>query len=255
MKFKNINLIYFSPTGGTKKVTDIIYNNCSFENVTDIDLCDKSLDFSKFNICNEDLSIISVPSYGGRVPSTAVERLNNICGNGSKAIIIVTYGNRHYDDTFLELNNFLIGKDFKVIAGIAAVCRHSIMKEIAKERPDSKDIIQLNSFAKKIEENNFKENIISFPGNVDYKDFPGVPFKPFALENCITCGKCAEFCPVGAIPVEDPSETLNDICITCMRCVNICPVNARTLGDENIDIMIKKFGPHCEGHKENILFV
>ena len=29
MKFKNINLIYFSPTGGTKNLTDIICNNFS----------------------------------------------------------------------------------------------------------------------------------------------------------------------------------------------------------------------------------
>ena len=50
-----------------------------------------------------DICLIGVPSYGGRVPRTAVERINGFKGNGASAILVVSYGNRDYDDTLIEL--------------------------------------------------------------------------------------------------------------------------------------------------------
>lgn len=55
----------------------------------------------------EDVAIVAVSSYSGRVPSTAAERISKIQGNGAKAIIVCVYGNRAYEDTLVELQDLV----------------------------------------------------------------------------------------------------------------------------------------------------
>lgn len=79
--------ISFSPTGGTKKVADFLANELSRE-ITNVDLSKGKEDFHRFSLTKEDVAIVAVPSYSGRVPSTAAERISKIQGNGAKAIIV-----------------------------------------------------------------------------------------------------------------------------------------------------------------------
>lgn len=66
--------IVFSPTGGTQKVADII--TAEWEKpVSGIDLTNPKNDYSALNISQDDLAVIAVPSFGGRVPALAAERL------------------------------------------------------------------------------------------------------------------------------------------------------------------------------------
>lgn len=73
----NIYEINFSPTGGTKKVADFLANELSRE-ITNIDLSNNNEDFHKFSLTNKDIAIVAVPSYSGRVPFTAAERILKI---------------------------------------------------------------------------------------------------------------------------------------------------------------------------------
>ena len=72
--------IVFSPTGGTQKVADIITSEWN-EPVRKIDLSDPDTDFSSICLDKEDVAVIAVPSFGGRVPEPAVKRLEEIRGN------------------------------------------------------------------------------------------------------------------------------------------------------------------------------
>ena len=65
--------IHFSPTGGTKKVACILASALAGE-YTEIDLCK---DISPMTLNRQDVCLISVPSYGGRVPAIALERLKS----------------------------------------------------------------------------------------------------------------------------------------------------------------------------------
>lgn len=94
--------ILFSPTGGTKKAAAPFAEVFGRE-VSTIDLTDASMDFSQISLDKEDICVVAVPSFGGRVPAIAVERLERIRANGAVAILVVVYGNRAYDDTLLEL--------------------------------------------------------------------------------------------------------------------------------------------------------
>ena len=44
---------------------------------------------------------------------------------------------------------------------------------------------------------------------------------------CISCGACAEGCPVNAISEGDGKYEINpDVCIDCGACADTCPVSA-----------------------------
>ena len=112
--------ILFSPTGGTKKATAPFAEVFGRE-VSTIDLTDASMDFSQISLEKEDICVVAVPSFGGRVPAIAVERLERIRANGAMAILVVVYGNRAYDDTLLELKTRLKRAGFRCAAAVAAV--------------------------------------------------------------------------------------------------------------------------------------
>lgn len=46
-------------------------------------------------------------------------------------------------------------------------------------------------------------------------------------DDCISCGACAEICPVGAITEGDGKYEIDaDKCIDCGSCAENCPVDA-----------------------------
>ena len=85
--------IIFSPTGGTEKVARILTSRWELDTVT-IDLSDAKADFSRCVIEKEDRVLIAMPSFGGRAPAVAIERLKQIAGNGAKCTLVCAYGNR-----------------------------------------------------------------------------------------------------------------------------------------------------------------
>ena len=216
--------ICFSPTGGTKKTADILVKELG-EEVQFVDLTDSKENFSEIVLDKDDVAVIAVPSFGGRVPGTAAERLGQIRGNGAKAVLVCVYGNRAYEDTLAEMEDAAKDAGFKIIAGISAVARHSIIPKYASGRPDAKDEKILAEFAKDILTKN-QDKIAKIPGNRPYKKTSKIPLVPKPNEKCIKCSICAKVCPVEAIdPVNfkaDPKK-----CISCMRCIDKCPENAR----------------------------
>ena len=79
--------IVFSPTGGTQKAAALLTDALGGE-VTHVDLTDGKQDFHAVSLTKEDTAVISVPSYAGRVPSVAVERLTMLNGQGCSAILV-----------------------------------------------------------------------------------------------------------------------------------------------------------------------
>ncbi len=45
-------------------------------------------------------------------------------------------------------------------------------------------------------------------------------------DECISCGACADQCPVSAIAEDGSKYTISDACIDCGACADQCPVNA-----------------------------
>ncbi|MGI5957919.1 MAG: EFR1 family ferrodoxin [Massiliimalia sp.] len=253
----SIYKIIFSPTGGTEKVANQFVQAFEQEAKT-IDLTDFTTDFQQIQLAEDDICIVAVPSFGGRVPKIAATRLEKIKANGAKAILITVYGNRAYDDTLLELKTILTNSKFCCVAAVAAVAEHSIMHQFAKGRPDKKDLEELSQFAKqirqRIEESRIPEDLI-VPGSNPYREYNGVPIKPAANKNCTKCGLCAQKCPVQAISLDNPSQTDHKKCISCMRCISICPAHSRKVNKILTTIAAYKMKKSCSERKKNELFM
>lgn len=248
--------ITFSPTGGTKKVSEILTNALDGE-VIQVDLTNSKTDYHSVELTQEDLAVIAVPSYGGRVPSVASERLNMINGNGARAVLICGYGNRAYEDTLVELQDVTKQSNFQVIAAITAIAEHSIARQFASGRPDSKDSHQLSVYAEQIKEkiSNGNNNEPAIPGNRPYKKTGGAGMIPKPNKDCIKCGVCAAECPVQAIDYNNPKKVNSNTCISCMRCVYVCPHSARKINPVMLSaagLMLKKV---CSDRKECELFL
>lgn len=128
--------VIFSPTGGTKKVADL-FANAFAEGYAEIDMTDAN--FAGFSFEENDICIVSVPSFGGRVPTVAAERMAKLHGNGAKAVLIAVYGNREFEDTLVEMQDLMEAAGFVPVAALAALAEHSIIRTFAAERPDEND--------------------------------------------------------------------------------------------------------------------
>lgn len=243
--------IIFSPTGGTERVARVISGRWN-RNTVMIDLCDAQTDFSKCMIDKEDQVLVAMPSFGGRAPAVAIERLRKIAGNGARCTLVCVYGNRAYEDTLAEMEDAAKESNFKVIAAIAAVAEHSIMPQYAAGRPDASDKKQLEQFADQIAGKT--EAAVSIPGNRPYKKAGGAGLVPKPTKSCVKCALCAENCPVQAIDSADFTADSRK-CIACMRCVKQCPENARKVNGAMVSIAAMAINKACSVRKENELFL
>ena len=252
----NYYKLVFSPTGGTEKIADLIVKEWS-QSVINIDLSDLKDDFSKYSFNSEDIVLIAMPSFGGRLPGVAAERLSRIKGNSSKSVLVCVYGNRAYDDTLAEMEDIAVKCNFNVVAAISAIAEHSIIHQYAAGRPDDKDRATLSDFSKKIIEklNSSDMNSPKIPGNRPYKKSGGAGLTPKVSKNCISCGICANECPVEAIDKSDVGKTDKSKCISCMRCVVRCQHGARKVSGALVSVAALAIKKACSERKEPELFV
>ena len=244
-------IAHFSPTGGIKRVADAIAAGFSVP-VAEMDLTKAD---SAFSLGERDGLMAVLPVFAGRVPQIALERLSALKGSGQKAVAVVVYGNREFDDALLETRDALEANGFRVIAAAAFIAEHSMLRSIANRRPDAEDEALCRQFAADVMAKADDAAPVQVPGNTPYKELKPSAFHPAASESCVKCGVCAQQCPVGAIPMDDPSQTNNDLCINCMRCVEICPQNCRALPEGFRNMITQMLNQNAAGYKKPVVFL
>ncbi|WP_307757720.1 4Fe-4S binding protein [uncultured Mediterranea sp.] len=254
MTVNAINLITFSPTHTSKQIGEAIVRGMGIADVSFVDMTLQTPEQKEFG--SDVLAVITVPVYGGHVAPLALERMKDLRADGTPAVIVMVYGNRAYEKALTELDAFVSGLGFKVIAGGTFVGEHSYSSDrypIAAGRPDDDDLKFAEEFGAKvrIKLSNAADAEHLYGVDVQKIQRPKQPFLPLFRflrrviklrksgvpmprtpqvdeKLCTHCGLCVKRCPAGAIVKGEECVTNAEKCIRCCACVKGCPQKART---------------------------
>ena len=253
--------IYFRPTGTTEKAVIAAAKGTGLPGAK-IDLTSwKSRAHYARVFRQDEIAVVGMPVYGGRLPGGIDNFFDCLQGNGTPAIAMVVYGNRDYNDALIELKTRLEERGFKVIAGAAFIGQHTFSSNIATGRPDAQDLLVAREFGWKARENLDKAyaGTLVVKGNFPYTQHP---FDPTHMENvytgwgqvgtpadCNFCGLCAENCPWNAVTVDDNVVTNYAKCMRCFRCLKVCPSGDKKIIDPNFSKFVERFEKKMEGRR------
>ena len=196
-------------------------------------------------------AVFAVPVYGGRVAPAALERLREIRGEGTPAVVLAVYGNRA----------------FVPVAAGAFVGEHSYSTPgtpIAEGRPDAQDLAEATAFGARIGQKLAQGE--TRPIDAAKLREPHTPLlsklrfirfvlgyrrrqkrNPVALlpagdaTRCTQCGRCVALCPTQAIARGDELHTDPARCIRCCACVKGCAFGARTFETPFAAVLSRNF--------------
>ena len=248
---KNVVGMYFSPSGATAKITKKITIELT-DNMRDSCLDDLSYSFydmmclserhginTSIDCTDETIVVMRLPVMSGSIPEICKEMLAKVNGNGAYLIALVSYGNNSYGDALYELYTYANERGFNVISAAAFIAQHSMFPKVAESRPDANDIKKMIEFsrisAKKLKRfvctdiSSMRGRLapLMIPGSIPKRKPMKLPIHPTANSLCISCGKCKEVCPVGAISTDDLRKSDPKECISCTSCIKACPQDAR----------------------------
>ncbi len=251
-----ITTVYFSATYTTHRIVSHLAKRLS-EEVIECDITNDT-PTKEIVIPKEEVLVVGIPVYAGRVPEMAVERIRRFKGEGTPVIAVAVYGNRDYDDALLELSDLLSDNGFQVISAGAFIAQHSIFPKVGAHRPDAEDYHQINVFADESNKilNKHLEKLlpIHIPGNRPYKIPGSIPIFPSGTKSCKECGKCVQLCPVGAISKEHPKDVDETKCIKCGRCIVVCPTQSRKFQGMVYTMAAMKFNLAYKERREPEMF-
>jgi len=241
--------IYFSPTRTTEEIVKAISSVLSKE-YKSISLTSPKSREQDYEFTAEDTVVVGFPTYAGRIPNLTLPVFERIKGNGAKAIAVVTYGCRAYEDSLLELTRLLTANGFSIMAAAAFPARHSFTNLLGTDRPNNSDIQKAKSFAEatidkcQISNSNYQSKEVLLNETRDLKPY----YIPKTDENdeakqmrkeflkahpvvkkdkCIGCNKCITSCPMGSITINaNNMPEVTGICIKCCACIRNCNFSA-----------------------------
>lgn len=265
MRFHSVELAWFSPTGGTRRIVEWIGRALGGEPAVTHDLLNRPPDRDRI-VPADSLFVVGMPVYAGRIPQYCLPLLRRFKGRNSPALAVVVYGNREYDDALLELRNALGGSGFVVTGAAAFIARHSVFPQVAADRPDAADERLAVEFAGRCTERLAgldaltRNAAVAVKGNAPYKELkPGGPRPSVDHAECIRCGACVDICPVNALSMSGPDDAAvvrdGDLCMGCAACIHVCPTGAQGWRGPQYEAMNAVFREKCAVRREPELFV
>ena len=236
-----IILYYFSGTGNTKVVVDLLsdYLNagheCKLYNIDDINKSQLTMPEQQ-----DEMIGLAYPIYGGDTPHNVYdfvkmmpEGKNNdmfilntaadfihINDNASKRIIKILKTKSYrvfYERTIAMGSNFFLAYPENLTKQLYETAKIKV-KHIKHDILNKNERIRSSGFLLKA------FSLLAYKGEAIAAKHFGKKLR--ANENCVLCGKCVRRCPRENISIENDMLVFSDKCIWCMRCLYECPQQA-----------------------------
>lgn len=231
MQVKKVTAVAFSPTGGSRRSANAVARGTGLD-AREMDLTVRAYLPDEVRFARDELVIFAAPVYGGRLFTGCVERFRRVWGAQTPCVVLVTYGNRAFDDALIELYDLAREQGFVPVAAAALVARHTYGR-IQLGRPDVRDMEEDEAFGAKVAARLGSEGarlLPQVPGNRPYRaGGSGGHFIPQTGPGCTLCHLCSARCPEGAIDDQYPGKIDSGKCISCFRCIRCCPEGAKRM--------------------------
>jgi len=240
MKMRSATLIYFSPTGATKRIASTLASSLGMTTVDVMDMTSPGMR-ERHSVVRTDMVIIGAPVYEEYIPAFFLDCLKNIEFNKQPTIAFCTYGNIGYGMSLKRLYRELSGLGLSVITVGAFIGEHSFSTDelpLAQGRPDSEDLETAEKMAAL-----FLKRLAGTTEPLAEQRVPGrLPLMarllpensaksftrtPMVSSTCTHCGVCITKCPMRAIDVNFLIDESN--CVRCFSCVKFCEFGARKI--------------------------
>lgn len=241
-------LMFFSATGNTAKMAEIIKEKLLRQNV-DVTCHDitsyahriKLIDLEPF-----DNIIFGFPVYSLRAPRVCREWLASMDGRGKKCSVFFTYGGFGKDPAHYFIKQLLDKQNFELVSTAEFLGAHTFNYggwKAVKGRPKRSDFAVAEEYVNKTLQKFWSEDsgIITKFEKPEYsvEQFDQAEKFRFTIvtqiptrngKACSMCGLCEKLCPTQAIDgthgIADSSK-----CIACLRCIANCPEHVLSIND------------------------
>ncbi|MFP4661671.1 MAG: EFR1 family ferrodoxin [Halanaerobiales bacterium] len=261
--YKRAGIVYFSGTGGTARVANLI---CKFLVEYGVSVTKAPLEHNNYSKTNMtpikhiDLIIVLFPVYAFDAPEPIYRWINGLPkGEGTPVVIISVSGAGNcgpntacrvgiikrlqkkcfkivYEKMMIMPSNFVIPINKQLAIRLLNVLP-SKTEQIVKEVMEGKKRRIKPKLSGRILRTLFKIE----------KPCAKLFAKGFKVkESCNVCGWCAENCPMDNIELQGNRPIFSSNCLACLRCIYGCPQNA-------IYTSIYSFVPLKEGYDLNEL--
>lgn len=234
-------ILYFSGTGNSEYAAKRIGRETGDRVINLFDKI-KNGDFSEMH--SEIPWVIVTPTYAWRIPHIVRDWLKNTALSGSRDIYFVMTCGGNIANAGEYLKKLCAEKNMnyrgcaEIVMPENYIAMFSTMTAEAASKFIDKAESAIDSAALCIKNG---ENLPAAKISLMDKIYSGIvndAFYPmfvhakkfYATDACVSCGKCADVCPLGNLSLENGKPKWGDKCTHCMACINRCPKEAIEYG-------------------------
>ena len=239
-------ILYFTGTGNSKFVADYLAEKLDDETLS----LNNIIKSNKQLICkSEKPYVIVAPIYAWRLPAVVEKTIKDAQLEGCKNVYCIPTMGENSGNTDKYMKKIITSKSMNYAGyiGVAMQNNYLFMEKMPKPRDAAKAlnniIPKLDAIADAIknEKTLFKDDrtplaaIMSGIVNAGFNRFMVKKQELKADDDCISCGKCIDICPVNNIVIKDGKPSFSDNCCGCLGCLHHCPKQAINVKNQTQD--------------------